>query len=241
MPAPNISFNSNPNASILRDARTPVFGRKTALSLQSAPSRPLPARIAIVGNHLPRQCGIATFTTDLSDAITAEYGADVLSVVAVNDPQSSYTYPTRVRFQIEEGDISSYRATANFLNSGNFDLVCLQHEYGIFGGKAGSHVLELLQRLTMPVVTTLHTVLSQPDLDQRTVMQQIATRSDRLIVMSEYSSRVLRRCIWSTRRQNRSWCPSWHSRLALRAAGGLQGCARDRGKACIAHFWLAVS
>jgi len=146
----------------------------------------------VIGNHLPRQCGIATFTTDLSDAISAEYGAAVLSVVAVNDAQSSYTYPTRVRFQIAEGDISSYRATANFLNATNVDLVCLQHEYGIFGGKAGSHVLELLQRLTMPVVTTFHTVLSEPDLDQRIVMQQIAALSDRLIVMSKYSSRVLR-------------------------------------------------
>jgi glycosyltransferase involved in cell wall biosynthesis len=146
----------------------------------------------VIGNHLPRQCGIATFTTDLSNAITAEYGAAALSVVAVNDAQSSYAYPARVRFQIAEGDISSYRATANFLNASGVDLVCLQHEYGIFGGKAGSHVLELLRRLTMPVVTTLHTVLSQPDRDQRIVMQQIAARSDRLIVMSEYSSRVLR-------------------------------------------------
>ena len=192
MSAPNISLNPQPRTSILRDAPTLVFGRKPAFTLQPAPSRPLPARIAVIGNHLPRQCGIATFTTDLSNAITAEYGAAALSVVAVNDAQSSYAYPARVRFQIAEGDISSYRATANSLNASGVDLVCLQHEYGIFGGKAGSHVLELLQRLTMPVVTTLHTVLSQPDLDQRIVMQQIAARSDRLIVMSEYSSRVLR-------------------------------------------------
>jgi len=192
MSAPNISVNPRPRTSILRDAPTLVFGRKPAFTLQPAPSRPLPARIAVIGNHLPRQCGIATFTTDLSNAITEEYGIAVLSVVAVNDAQSSYAYPARVRFQIAEDDISSYRAAANFLNASSVDLVCLQHEYGIFGGKAGSHVLELLQRLTMPVVTTLHTVLSQPDLDQRVVMQQIAARSDRLIVMSEYSSRVLR-------------------------------------------------
>ena len=191
MSAPNISVNPQPRTSILRDAPTLVFGRKPAFTLQPASSRPPPARIAVIGNHLPRQCGIATFTTDLSNAITAEYGVAVLSVVAVNDAQSSYAYPPRVRFQIAEGDVSSYRAAANFLNANNVDLVCLQHEYGIFGGKAGSHVLELLQRLTMPVVTTLHTVLSQPDLDQRIVMQQIASRSDRLIVMSEYSSRVL--------------------------------------------------
>jgi glycosyltransferase involved in cell wall biosynthesis len=191
MSAPNISLNSQPRTLILRDARTPVFGRTPAISQHPAPSRPLPARIAVIGNHLPRQCGIATFTTDLSDAITAEYGTAALSVVAVNDTQSSYAYPTRVRFQIAESDLSSYRAAANFLNAGNVDLVCLQHEYGIFGGRAGSYVLELLQRLSMPVVTTLHTVLNQPDLDQRMVMQQIAARSDRLIVMSQYSSRVL--------------------------------------------------
>jgi glycosyltransferase involved in cell wall biosynthesis len=193
MSASNISLNSQPKPLMLRDARTLEFGRTSALSQQPAPDHSFPARIAVIGNHLPRQCGIATFTTDLSDAITAEYGAAALSVVAVNDPQSSYAYPTRVRFQIDEGDVSSYRATANFLNTGNFDLVCLQHEYGIFGGKAGSYVLELLKRLTMPVVTTLHTVLTQPDPDQRIVMQQIAALSDRLVVMSKYSSRVLQK------------------------------------------------
>lgn len=114
-----------------------------------------------------------------------------MSVIAVNDPQSTYVYPPRVRLEIQEGDISSYRRAAHFLNRSNVDLVCLQHEYGIFGGKSGSHVLRLLHDLTMPVVTTLHTVLRKPDPDQRLVMQQISSRSDRLIVMTEYSSRVL--------------------------------------------------
>ena len=146
----------------------------------------------MIGNHLPRQCGIATFTTDLCDAIAAEYGAAAgVSVVAVNDPQSDYRYPARVRFKITESELSSYKAAADFLNSSNVDLVCLQHEYGIYGGKAGSYVLRLLQRLRMPVVTTLHTVLREPDVDQIIVMQEIAGRSNRLIVMSEHSSRFL--------------------------------------------------
>jgi glycosyltransferase involved in cell wall biosynthesis len=127
----------------------------------------------------------------LCDAIAAEYGSGGLQVCAVNDAHSSFLYPARVRSEIAEGDLSSYRATADLLNARNVDLVCLQHEYGIFGGKAGSHILELLRHLNMPVVTTLHTVLREPDADQRSVMQQIAARSDRLIVMSEYSSRVL--------------------------------------------------
>jgi glycosyltransferase involved in cell wall biosynthesis len=120
-----------------------------------------------------------------------EYGAGRTTVVAINDRQSSYPYPARVRCEIDEGDIFSYRTAANFLNASHVDLVCLQHEYGIFGGNAGSHVLELLEHLNMPVVTTLHTVLRQPDIHQRFAMQQIAARSDRLIVMSEYSSGVL--------------------------------------------------
>jgi glycosyltransferase involved in cell wall biosynthesis len=160
--------------------------RRKSRALQSHP-----LHVAVVGNHLPRQCGIATFTTDLCDAVTAEYGSTGLSVVAVNDIQSTYVYPARVRFEIAEGSLDSYRAAAAFLNSNNIDLVCLQHEYGIYGGVSGSHVLQLLRNLTMPVVTTLHTILREPNPDQRIVMQEIAARSARLIVMSEYSSRIL--------------------------------------------------
>jgi len=145
----------------------------------------------VIGNHLPRQCGIATFTTDLCNAIAAEYGTAQLSVVAINDRQSSYLYPERVRFEISEGDLASYREAAQFLNAGDVDLVCLQHEYGIFGGKSGNYIVELLKHLRMPVITTLHTVLREPNLDQRVVMHKIAARSERLIVMSEHSSRIL--------------------------------------------------
>jgi glycosyltransferase involved in cell wall biosynthesis len=112
-------------------------------------------------------------------------------VVAINDGQSSYVYPGRVRFEIREGDIASYRAAAAFLNESNVDVVCLQHEYGIFGGKSGNHIVELLKQLKMPVLTTLHTVLREPNLDQRVVMHRIAARSERLIVMSQYSSQIL--------------------------------------------------
>jgi glycosyltransferase involved in cell wall biosynthesis len=191
MAASDTFLNSQSNRLIYPEARRRIFGVDSASSLQLAP-RPLrPVRIAVIGNHLPRQCGIATFTTDLCDAISAEYGAAQLSVVAVNDGHSSYSYPRRVRFQINEGDLASYRAAAGFLNASNVDLVCLQHEYGIFGGKSGNHIMELLKHLEMPVITTLHTVLREPNLDQRVVMHKIAARSQRLIVMSQYSSRIL--------------------------------------------------
>src|SRR5712664_3612964 len=151
----------------------------------------LPSRVAIVGNYLPRQCGIATFTTDLCGALSAEYGAIDLLALPVNDTEAGYTYPARVRFELSEDNLASYRQAADFLNFSNVDLVCLQHEFGIFGGRAGGHILELLRHLQMPFVTTLHTVLRDPNPDQRAVMEEIATLSDRLIVMSQQSSEIL--------------------------------------------------
>jgi glycosyltransferase involved in cell wall biosynthesis len=151
----------------------------------------LPNRIAIVGNYLPRRCGIATFTTDLCDALHAEYGTTELLALPVNDTEEGYDYPARVRFELSEDNPELYRQAADFLNFSNVDLICLQHEFGIFGGPAGRHILELLRRLKMPLLTTLHTVLRDPDPDQRAVMEEIATLSDRLIVMSRHSAEIL--------------------------------------------------
>jgi len=145
----------------------------------------------VVGNYLPRQCGIATFTTDLCAAITAEYGTARLLALPVNDIEQGYDYPARVRWSLAQDDVKSYQDAAEFLNFNNIDMVCLQHEYGIFGGPAGSHILHLLRGLKMPVVTTLHTVLREPDPNQLMVMEEIAELSDRLIVMSQLSSQFL--------------------------------------------------
>jgi glycosyltransferase involved in cell wall biosynthesis len=182
----------------------PLTETETVIELQSlvlderpvalTPVRPrsvLPNRIAVVGNYLPRQCGIATFTTDLCDALHAEYGTTELLALPVNDTEEGYAYPARVRFELSEDNLASYRQAADFLNFSNVDLVCLQHEYGIFGGPAGAHILELLRRLRMPFATTLHTVLREPNPDQRRVMEEIVTLSDRLIVMSQQSAEIL--------------------------------------------------
>lgn len=164
---------------------------RSAKAFDTAINLSLPSRIAVVGNYLPRQCGIATFTTDLCDAVSAEFGTERLFAMPVNDPESEYGYPERVRFELTEEELSSYQRASEFLNFTNVDLVCLQHEYGIFGGPAGSHVLELLRNLRMPIVTTLHTVLREPNPDQHRVMVEIAELSDRLIVMSQHSSQFL--------------------------------------------------
>jgi len=145
----------------------------------------------VIGNYLPRQCGIATFTTDLCSAIAAEYGTAQLLALPVNDIEEGYDYPARVRWSLDQNEVASYEEAARFLNFNNIDMVCLQHEYGIFGGPAGSHILDLLRGLKMPVVTTLHTVLREPNPNQLMVMEQIAELSDRLIVMSQLSAQFL--------------------------------------------------
>ncbi len=148
-------------------------------------------RIAFVGNYLPRQCGIATFTTDLCEAIAAEHGDTTCIAVPVNDIEGGYAYPPRVRFELTEKDIESYRRAADFLNINGVDLISLQFEYGIFGGRAGSHILTLLRDLRMPIVTTLHTILRDPDAQQRRVLTEVAGLSDRLVVMSKRSAEFL--------------------------------------------------
>lgn len=150
-------------------------------------------RIGFIGNHLPRQCGIATFTTDLCEAIATEFPETSCIALPVNDIAEGYVYPPRVRFELAEKDIASYRRAADFLNINNVDLVCLQHEYGIYGGPAGSHILALLRDLRMPIVTTLHTILEHPDADQLKVLQEVASLSDRIVVMSERGIEFLER------------------------------------------------
>jgi glycosyltransferase involved in cell wall biosynthesis len=145
----------------------------------------------MLGNHLPRHCGIATFTTHLSDAIVADFPGVDCFVLAMNDAGKRYPYPPRVRFEIAESDIDSYRRAADFLNVNNVDVLCVQHEYGIFGGKAGAHLLHLLRALRMPIVTTLHTILAQPSLQQRAAMDELSELSERLVVMSAHGRALL--------------------------------------------------
>lgn len=149
-------------------------------------------RVVLVGNHVPRQCGIATFTTDLCEALGGEFPDKHCAAIPVNDTPEGYPYPERVRFELFQEDLSTYAAAADFLNISNVDVVCLQHEYGIFGGRAGSHILALLRELRMPLVTTLHTVLKEPDPHQRAVLEEIAGLSDRVVVMTNRGAEFLR-------------------------------------------------
>ena len=147
--------------------------------------------VAVIGNYLPRQCGIATFTTDLVEALSAEAPDINCWAVAMNDKPEGYPYPEKVRFEINQNKLSDYSVASQFLNISQTDIICVQHEYGLFGGPAGSHLLRLLGELHMPVVTTLHTVLKDPPTEYREVMCKLSDLSDKLVVMSRKASDFL--------------------------------------------------
>jgi glycosyltransferase involved in cell wall biosynthesis len=149
-------------------------------------------KVAFLGDYPPRKCGIATFTADLRCAVAAEHPAMKCLVVPVNDLAGGYDYPAEVRFEIAEQDLPSYLRAADFLNITEVDVVCVEHEFGIFGGPAGSHLLALLRELRMPVVTTLHTILRDPNQEQRRVMRELVRLSTRLVVMTERGREFLR-------------------------------------------------
>ncbi len=152
---------------------------------------PKTRNIAFVGDYIPRRCGIATYTSDICEAVAAEYPETQCVVGSVNDRPEGYDYPERVRFEIEEQKLDSYQRAAHFLNINNVEVVSVQHEFGIYGGPAGSHLLEFLRDVRKPVVTTLHTVLRDPNADQRAVMEQLDLLSNRFIVMAERGRNML--------------------------------------------------
>jgi glycosyltransferase involved in cell wall biosynthesis len=150
------------------------------------------SRLAFIGNSLPRRCGIATFTTNLQQAISTSCAGVETAIVAMTDHGHAYDYPSVVRLQINDTRIEDYAHAADVLNASQFEAVSLQHEFGIFGGEAGAHIMALLSRLNMPIVTTLHTVLSEPTLAQRGVLDRVVEASSKVIVMAEKGRELLR-------------------------------------------------
>jgi len=153
---------------------------------------PSPKSVTLIGSYLPRQCGIATFTADLAGAIVDSDPTIDCTIVAMNDRRKGYQYPGDVRFQIDQNNLSEYRLAADFLNVRDPAVVCLQHEYGIFGGQRGSFIIELAKNLKSPLFTTLHTVLRDPLAEEKQIIAQLAELSASLVVMSEHSANFLR-------------------------------------------------
>ena len=152
-----------------------------------------PESIAMIGNHLPRQCGIATFTTDLCNALAAELpDPEGVIALAMDDVPGGYPYPDRVRFQIRDSIPADYLRAAEYLNIKEIEVAFLQHEYGIYGGQCGANIFQLLENLRIPILTTLHTVLPEPKADAKAILQKLGKISDRLIVMSRRALEILR-------------------------------------------------
>lgn len=149
-------------------------------------------RLAFLGNHPPRVCGLATFTGDLRAAVaSAAPDAECFALAMTDGPRGSYDFPQEVRLEIPDDDPGAYSRAGGLLNDMNVDVLCLQHEYGIFGGVDGVHVLALLEQARMPVVVTLHTVLDKPTPGQFGVMSEIIRRAARLVVMTQRSLEIL--------------------------------------------------
>ncbi|MDQ2878339.1 MAG: glycosyltransferase family 4 protein [Pseudomonadota bacterium] len=156
---------------------------------QAAPIR----HLALVGNFLPRKCGLATYTTDTFTALRGRFPDLQVDVFAMDDFPGRYDYPSEVMASIPDQDRSAYVNAARDIEASGAQALWLQHEYGIFGGPAGEHILALLDRISIPVIVTLHTVLEEPDADQRRVMEALLRRASKVIVMAERGRDLLTR------------------------------------------------
>lgn len=161
------------------------------LPTAAEPTRAKLRRAAIIGNFPPRKCGIATFTRDTLESLRGVLPKTEWDVVVMQDPGGDYDYPKQVTHIVPQNDLAAYRETADSLNRSGVEVVFLQHEFGIFGGDAGAHILALLRRLQMPVVTTCHTVLQNPNPDQKRVLDEIIRISSAIIVMTETGADIL--------------------------------------------------
>ena len=158
-------------------------------------------RLALIGNFLPRKCGLATFTTDVYEAMRARFPEVAVDVYAMDDHPGRYAYPPAVTAAIPQDDLSAYIDTARAIETSGAQAIWVQHEYGIFGGSAGDHLLALLDRTTLPVIVTLHTVLEKPSSDERRVMEGLLARAARIVVMAERGREILRRVYGANPRQ----------------------------------------
>ncbi len=149
--------------------------------------------IALIGNFLPRKCGIATYTTDTYSALKDRFPDLRVDVYAMDDHPGRYAYPPEVTRAIPQQDRAAYLDAARAIEASGAQALWIQHEYGIFGGPAGELLIALLDRLSIPVVATLHTVLEKPSTDERRVMEALLRRSAKVIVMAEKGRDILKR------------------------------------------------
>ncbi len=147
--------------------------------------------VIYISSYIPRECGIATYTKDLTSAINVLNPLCLAEIMAVNYPESHFDYPWEVKFRFDQEDPKSYEAAADYINQSSAKLVNLQHEFGLFGGRNGEYILSLIQKIKKPLVTTFHTVLCQPSPYQEKIIKEIASSSKAIIVMIEEAAKRL--------------------------------------------------
>lgn len=144
------------------------------------------ARAIYVSSYIPRKCGIATFTKDLTNAVNALNPYALAEILAVTDPTApngTYDYPWEVKYRINQEDVTNYISAADYINSSSAEIVCLQHEFGLYGGQDGEYILEFLKRIKKKVVTTLHTTMEHPKENQKRIIREIFKYSSAVVVM----------------------------------------------------------
>ncbi|KKH95717.1 glycosyl transferase [Methanosarcina sp. 1.H.T.1A.1] len=149
-------------------------------------------KVLFIGTYVPKECGIATFTFDLLNSVSGVHDDIHCEVIALNDPSETYNYPEEVVFQIERDKLEDYYRAADFINRSDADIVCLQHEFGLFWGNAGDYIFALLSGINKPVITTMHTVIREPEPEYRTSTEKLIRYSEKLVVMSQAAVEMLK-------------------------------------------------
>jgi glycosyltransferase involved in cell wall biosynthesis len=149
-------------------------------------------KVLFIGTYVPKECGIATFTSDLLNSVSREYNDVDCEIIALNDPSETYNYSKEVVFQIERDKLKDYYLAADYINQSDADIVCLQHEFGLFGGNAGDYIFTLLSGIKKPIVTTMHTVIREPELEYRVSTEKLIRYSEKLVVMSQTAVNMLK-------------------------------------------------
>lgn len=161
------------------------------MSLRAELPSAVPLRALFMSSYVPRECGIATFTEDVLRAVEA-HGVHC-KVAAMNRPGQNFAYDSRVVSTVQEDRLSDYLQLAHTINRGGFDVLSVQHEFGIYGGEECEHLAEFVDAVKIPVVTTFHTILRQPSPAMRHNLRAVARRSDAVVVMNSLAIEILER------------------------------------------------
>jgi glycosyltransferase involved in cell wall biosynthesis len=140
-------------------------------------------RTIFVSSYIPRKCGLATFTKDLTNALNDLNSESLAEIIAINDGEADLEYPWEVKYKIHQNKYDSYYQAAEYVNQSSADVVCLQHEFGLFGGEAGEYIFAFLRNINKPIVTIFHTILAKPSDIQRSTLQRLAEISDSVVAM----------------------------------------------------------